>query len=343
MIASTNAVEWLTEARSVFEPALRDAVDRLDPYLRRVASYHLGWCEPDGTSTAGAGGKALRPGLVLLVGRALGADPAVVVPGAAAVELVHNFTLIHDDVIDRDRERRHRPTVWAVWDDTAAILVGDAMLSLAHEVLAETGGPHGDPAARALARATREVIRGQALDVAFERRDDVTLTEVLAMEADKTGALLAVSASIGAILAGAPASTIEALHTFGAELGLAFQIVDDLLGIWGSTAVTGKPVFADLAAAKKTVLVAWSIENGGDAGADLATWFASRRARSEAAPRELEHAAHLIEKAGGREWATAAADTHVANALAALDGLDLDAAAHGTLVDLAHFVTERKL
>jgi geranylgeranyl diphosphate synthase, type I len=339
---STNAVEWLTYARSLFEPALREAVGRLDPFLGRVTSYHLGWCEPDGTPTSGPAGKALRPGLALLVGEAVGAGHEPAVPGAVAVELVHNFSLVHDDIIDRDRERRHRPTVWSVWDDTTAILAGDAMLSLAHEVLAD-GGPHADPASLALARATREVIRGQARDVEFERRDDVTLAECLAMETDKTGALLAVSASIGAILAGAPPRTVDGFHTFGGELGLAFQIVDDLLGIWGSPQVTGKPVFADLAAAKKTVLVVWSIENGGDAGADLAAWFATHGARSTIEPEELERAADLIEKAGGREWATTAADSHVAGALAALDDLGLDETAHRTLIDLAHFVTERKL
>lgn len=340
---STNAVEWLTHARSLFEPALRDAVGRLDPFLGRVASYHLGWCEPDGTPTNSPAGKALRPGLALLVGQAVGAGHEPAIPGAVAVELVHNFSLVHDDIIDRDRERRHRPTVWSVWDDTTAILAGDAMLSLAHEVLADDGGPHAGDASLALARATREVIRGQARDVEFEKRDDVTLAECLSMEADKTGALLAVSASIGAILAGAPRETVTGLDTFGAELGLAFQIVDDLLGIWGSPEVTGKAVFADLAAAKKTLLVVWSIENGGDAGADLAEWFATHDARSVIEHDELKRAAGLIEKAGGREWATAAADSHVATSLGALDGLGLEAEAHQTLIDLAHFVTERKL
>lgn len=350
MSQRTNAVEWLTHARSLFEPAMREAVGRLDPFLGRVTSYHLGWCEPDGTPTSGPAGKALRPGLALLVAEAVGADVRragrgvvdAAIPGAVAVELVHNFSLVHDDIIDRDRERRHRPTVWSVWDDTTAILAGDAMLSLAHEVLADAG-PHADAASLALARATREVIRGQARDVEFERRDDVTLAECLAMEADKTGALLAVSSSIGAILAGAPKRVVDGCHTFGAELGLAFQIVDDLLGIWGSPQVTGKPVFADLAAAKKTLLVVWSIEYGGDAGADLAAWFATHGSRTVIEPGELKRAADLIEKAGGREWATAAADSHVAGALGALADLGLDEAAHHTLVDLAHFVTERKL
>jgi geranylgeranyl diphosphate synthase type I len=338
-----NGVEWLTHARGLVEPALRGAVETLDPFLGRVASYHFGWCEPDGTPTAGNAGKALRPGLALLVARAVGGDPGAAVPGAVAVELVHNFSLVHDDVIDRDRERRHRATVWTVWDDTTAILAGDAMLSLAHEVLADADSPYERQAQKALAAATRAVIRGQAEDVAFEQRGDVGLEECLAMAGGKTGALLAVSASIGAILAGAPAETVRAFDTFGAEVGLAFQIVDDLLGIWGSTAVTGKPVFADLAAGKKTLPVVWSIEYGGDAGADLAAWFAAHESRSQATPEELKRAADLIEKAGGREWATTAADTHVATALAALEGLGLDEEPHATLVDLAHFVTERKL
>lgn len=338
-----NGVEWLTHARGLVEPALRAAVATLDPFLGRVASYHLGWCEPDGTPTTANAGKALRPGLALLVAQAVGGDPTPAVPGGVAVELVHNFSLVHDDVIDRDRERRHRATVWTVWDDTTAILAGDAMLSLAHGVIAEADSPYERMAQRALAAATRSVIRGQAQDVAFERRDDVRLEECLAMAAGKTGALLAVSASIGAILAGAPAATVRAFDTFGAEVGLAFQIVDDLLGIWGSPEVTGKPVFADLAAGKKTLPVVWSIAYGGDAGADLAAWFAGHESRSLATPEELKRAADLIEKAGGREWATTAADTHVATALAALADVGLTDEPHATLVDLAHFVTERKL
>jgi geranylgeranyl diphosphate synthase type I len=214
------------------------------------------------------------------------------------------------------------------------------MLSLAHEVLAEAG-PYADPAARALAVATREVIRGQAQDVEFERRDDVTLAETLAMAGGKTGALVAVSASIGAILAGAPQRTVDAFHTFGAELGLAFQIVDDLLGIWGAPEVTGKPVFADLAAGKKTMPVVWSIEHGGAAGAELAAGFAGHDPRAVVPPEELQHAADLIEKAGGREWATREADSRVRASLQAISGLDLRPEGYDRLADLARFVTGR--
>lgn len=334
------AVDALNDARKLVEPGLRSAVGRLDPHLARVASYHFGWCDPEGRPTRANSGKALRPGLAVIVAGGIAGDPAPAVPGAVAVELIHNFSLVHDDLIDRDRERRHRETVWSVWDDTTAILVGDAMASLAHEVLADSGSPYADRASLALAAATREVIRGQAQDVAFEQRGDVTLAECLQMAADKTGALLAVSASIGAVLVGARESE-AACHTFGAELGLAFQLVDDLLGVWGLPEVTGKPVFADLVAGKKTMPVTWAIENGGDTGARLAEWFAARDPRTPAAAEDLQYAADLLEKAGARDWASTEADARVAAALSALEPVPLRDGARETLIDLAHFVTRR--
>ena len=337
----TVATDALGEARTLVEPGLRAAVARLDPHLGRVAAYHFGWCDPQGNPARGNSGKALRPGLALIAAEALGGAAEAAVPGGVAVELIHNFSLIHDDLIDRDRERRHRPTVWAVWDDTTAILVGDAMASLAHEVLADSGSPYADAASLALAAATREVIRGQAQDVLFETRGDVTLAESLQMAADKTGALLAVSASLGAILTGAGRREIDALHTFGAELGLAFQLVDDLLGVWGATEVTGKPVFADLAAGKKTMPVVWSIDEGGDAGDQLAEWFDAHDPRAAVPPEELQYAADLIEKAGGRDWATAEAESRVQAALDAIASLDLRPGGLDRLADLARFVTGR--
>ena len=342
---SILAREWLAEAKQLWYPGLRAAVDRLDPHMRTVASYHFGWVDREGRPADGSAGKGLRPGLALLAADALTGNPEKALAGAVAVELVHNFSLVHDDLIDRDQSRHHRPTVWTVWDDTTAILVGDALLSLAHEELGLSGSPYALPASLALTSATRELIRGQAEDVLFESRDDVSLEDCLGMVAGKTGSLLAVSASIGAILAGAEERTVAAFHTFGFELGLAFQIVDDLLGIWGAPEVTGKPVHADLAAAKKTLPVVWSLDHGGDHGARLRAWFAGRTAREAADPEELQYAADLIERAGGRAWATEQADAHVSAALAALEALGAGALSErglGTLTDLARFVTERK-
>jgi len=330
----------LGRGRQLIEPALREAVARLDADTRLVASYHLGWCEQDGREVTAPCGKGVRPSLALMAGEALGAAPEELLPGAVAVELVHNFSLIHDDLMDRDEERHHRPTVWSVWGDAMAVLVGDALLSLAHEVLDSSGSAYAVPASRALGRATRELIRGQVLDVAFESRDDVTLAECLDMAAGKTGALLGVSAELGAVLAGAPTEAVVAFRRYGEHVGLAFQLVDDLLGIWGWPERTGKPVFSDLRSRKKTMPVVWAVHHGGAAGEGLARWLAGSDGPDELA---LRQAADLVERAGGRAWAQEEARSRIGHAVAALEGLVLDPVHRDELVDLATFVVERDL
>jgi len=343
-----GAVATLERARERVDPALRSAVARLDPHTRLVTSYHLGWCDNEGRPLEGNGGKAIRPALALLVGESVCGDPEPALPGAVAVELVHNFSLVHDDLMDRDAERRHRATVWSVWGDTTAVLVGDAMLSLAHEVLADSGSAHAAAASRITATATRELIRGQSLDVAFEDRDPVAdpvpLAECVDMAAGKTGALLAVSAEIGALLSGARAETCAAYRHFGAELGMAFQLVDDLLGIWGWPERTGKPVFSDLRSRKKTLPVVWALANGGEPGRDLAAWLRTSAADGEAdSEQELRHAASLLDRAGARAWVIDEARRRVRAGLAALEAVGLDGPARGRFTDLANFVVEREL
>jgi geranylgeranyl diphosphate synthase type I len=334
------AAPALGRGRQLVEPSLRAAVARLDDATRLVASYHLGWCERDGREVDGPSGKAVRPAVVLMAGEALGAGPEDLVAGAVAVELVHNFSLIHDDLMDRDAERRHRPTVWAVWGDAMAVLVGDALLSLAHAVVDESGSPYAAAASSALGRATRELIRGQVLDVAFESRDDVTLAECLDMAAGKTGSLLGVSAELGAVLAGSPPAATRAMRTFGEEVGLAFQLVDDLLGIWGWPERTGKPVFSDLRSRKKSLPVVWSVQHGGRAGRELARWL---RTDHEPDETELRRVASLVDEGGGRAWARREATERVERALDVLDGLGLDPMHRAELEGVARFVVERDL
>jgi len=317
----------LARARTAVEPALFDAVAHLDPVSRRLAEYHLE-----------AGGKAVRPALALLSARAVGADEAIAVPGAVAVELVHNFSLVHDDLMDGDVERRHRPTVWAVHGAAAAILCGDAMLALATQVLLDVGTLDAIEAARQLAAATQELIRGQHADLDFEQRRFVGVDECLAMAAGKTGALLACSAAIGAVLAGAPTAAVRALSTYGAELGLAFQLVDDLLGIWGDPATTGKPVGSDLRARKKSLPVAFALTDSGPASAALARWLATEGPDSDA---DVARAAGLVEAAGGRAWAAEEATRRLALAESALSDADLDRSAVDELVALGRFVVTR--
>src|SRR5258707_2766004 len=202
--------------------------------------------------------------------------------------------------MDGDVERRHRPTVWAVWGAPAAILSGDALLSLAHEVLLESDSPHAAAASRLLATTTRELIRGQVEDLAFEQRADVSLQECLDMAGGKTGALLSASAAIGAILAGAPAATVSALKVFGGQGGLAFQLVDDVLGIWGDPAVTGKSNFSDLRSRQKALPVSYAVAHS----PELAAWLA---APGEPDEDQLRRGAELVEAGGGRDWALAEA------------------------------------
>lgn len=330
--ATIDVAAVLRRCRELVEPALRAAVPRLDPASAAQSAYHLGWVDSEGRPSQ-AGGKALRPALALLAAQACGAQPEVAVPGGVALELVHNFSLVHDDLIDGDTERRHRPTVWALWGAPAAILSGDAMLALAQEVLLEAGDDaaqrgSADPArapaaALLLARTVREVVGGQVADVAFAGRDDVGVDECLAMAHGKTGTLLGASTEVGAVLAGAPSGARAALRTFGAELGLAFQLVDDLLGIWGDPAVTGKPVLADLRERKKSLPVTWAVVHGGDAGRELAAWLTrpdDGDGDGDGEPDELalRRGAALVEAGGGRAWADAEARRRLAAAEAAL-------------------------
>ncbi|HEY6295671.1 MAG TPA: polyprenyl synthetase family protein [Streptosporangiaceae bacterium] len=196
--------EGVALARDLVSPAMESAIGRLTPDVRAVAAYHLGFADAAGHPTGNGSGKALRPALALLSARAAGAPPERGVPSAVAVELVHNFSLLHDDIMDGDTERRHRPTAWTVFGVGAAILAGDALLALAQDILLEDGTPQGAWATRCLSAAVQRLIGGQGSDLAFEKRDDVSLAECLEMAGDKTAALMACACSIGAVHLGAP-------------------------------------------------------------------------------------------------------------------------------------------
>jgi geranylgeranyl diphosphate synthase type I len=327
----TTMLENLHQTRDAITPAMRAAIDRLDATTRLQAAYHLGWVDETGNPDEG-GGKAVRPALALLSARAAGGPPEIGLPGAVAVELVHNFSLLHDDLMDGDRERRHRRTVWSLWGSSSAILSGDALLALAQEVLLDSGLPTAVPAALLLARATRELIRGQVQDLAFERRDRVTAAECLDMAAGKTGALMAASAAIGAVLAGAPPATVAALETYGAQVGLAFQLVDDVLGIWGDSAVTGKPVYSDLRANKKSLPVTYAIGQDPDLARPLEGGDAELRVRADA-----------LVAAGARDWAIGEAAKRMALGEAAVAAADIDPEVRAELIALAHFIVDREV
>ncbi len=321
------------------DPALRAAVDRLAADLATPARYHFGWVDhkghPDPKSRPG---KGVRPTLALLSAEAVGATPKVALPGAVAVELIHNFSLVHDDIVDDDPRRRHRPTVWKVYGVGDAVIVGDALMGLALQLLLEQPTTASAAAAADLTRATMDMIAGQYMDMSFHRRPLVTVEECWEMVSLKTGALLAHASAVGAILAGAPDPVVEALRRFGRQLGLAFQAQDDLLGIWGDPAVTGKPVGNDLRERKRSIPVTVALCSGSQAGAELASLYAQDHLNES----DLARAASLVEEAGGREATQAAARDRLLRAAEALSTVDLAPAPAGEMLELAQFVVNRE-
>jgi len=319
------AAESLARAKALVSPALDAAVLRLCPELRPAVSEHLA-----------GGGKFVRAGLVLISAAAAGGKESAGLAGAVAIELVHNFSLVHDDIIDRDLERRHRPTLWATHGVGHAIIAGDGLSTLAFQLLLEDPTTERVRAAARLAEATQAMIAGQAQDMASELRDSLPVDECLQMEAGKTGALLSCAAAMGAILAGAAAPTVDALADYGRHLGIAFQAIDDVLGIWGEPSVTGKPVGNDLRQHKKTLPIALALAHSDDLPVGLARLL--ERDLTEA---EVAKATRLLEECGAREETMAIGEAQLAAALGSLERVPLERRPRSELAAIARFVTER--
>jgi geranylgeranyl diphosphate synthase, type I len=325
-------------ARDLVGPATEAAINRLSPTVRKVAAYHYGFADADGNPVRKGSGKGLRPALALLSARAAGAAPERGVAPAVAVELVHNFSLLHDDIMDGDTERHHRPTAWTVFGIGGAILAGDALLALANDLLLEDNAPGGPWAARCLSTAVTRLIAGQGEDLAFEKRGDVSLPECIEMAGDKTAALMACACTIGAVHVGAAPELAMGLAEFGGHVGLAFQLTDDLLGIWGATAVTGKPVRADLRARKKSLPVVAALSSGTAAARELAELLARDCELSED---DLAHAADLVVAAGGKDWAEKEASDRLAAGAACLEGIGIPGDVRAEFMSIAEFITAR--
>lgn len=334
-----EAAALLDRTRETVNPELRRTVESLPGSMRRVAMYHFGWENEDGTPAAGSAGKSIRPALVLAAAQALrgaGGRAGDAVRAAAAVELAHNFTLLHDDVIDKDARRRGRATAWTVFGMPDAIITGDAMMALALRLLAEDPHPASAAASARLAACVIELCAGQQADCAFEQRSYVSLDECLTMAMAKTGALLGCACALGALYAGAGPDEVDAMDAFGREAGLAFQLIDDLIGIWGDPGHTGKPAGADLVARKKSLPVVAALTSGTEAGAELAALYAGPMTGDD-----VRRAADAVERSGGRDWAQAHAADRMGRAVQQLSRAVPDLGAAGGLLALAEFVTRR--
>lgn len=236
--------------------------------------YHLGWVDADFLPAMGYPGKLLRPTLLLLAYEVAGAEGITTsakylrraLPAAVAIELTHNFTLIHDDIEDRDDKRHHRATLWKQWGIPQAINTGDGMFALARLTLWDVVGEGVEAAVAVrlgttLDRSFLMLSEGQHLDISFEARQDVSVAMYIDMIRRKTGALMGCAAEMGAILGTRNEETIARLHDFGSAMGVAFQVRDDLLGIWASTAESGKTVAGDIYRRKKSLPVLHALEH----------------------------------------------------------------------------------
>jgi geranylgeranyl diphosphate synthase, type I len=307
-------------------------------HLGRMSGYHLGWLNADGRQGVSASGKRLRPALSMWACEALGGDPRWALPAAVSVELIHNFTLIHDDIQDGDLQRRHRPTVWSIWGAPQGINAGDGMFALAVRTLLAPGlyGDRRMRAAHALSSAVVDVVEGQCLDISLECTAAVSEATYLRLATAKTGALMGASLAAGAILAGADDRVVRNFDDAGRLLGLAFQIRDDWLGTWGDPQLTGKGRTGDLERRKLTypIVAAFAVAQP-PRRRELRRLFADRSPGAELRLRAL------LDDLGGPTLTATAPLVLARDAVALLDACDLPPDALEDFAEVAIHAAER--
>ena len=347
----TTTPDALSRYHEVVQAEMRAAFPDVDLPIYDMGRYALGWLDEQG-QPASASGKGARAALTMLGAEAITDDPAALrraTAGAAAVEIVHNFSLVHDDVQDGDIERRGRPTVWRVWGVAQAINTGDLMRELADAAMrrALLHGASSEAvleAIRRLNQATMLMIEGQYLDLTFEQRMDVQVEEYLAMVERKTGAMMGVSLSIGATLAGATSEQADALDRAGKRLGRCFQMRDDWLGIWADPDALGKPTDADIRRRKKSFPILYTLSHApAETRRALVEIYAADLAHDGAdlGDEQVEWVHNMLGEIGADEATDRAAREEYEAFLEDLASGDPRAAAVADLEELARFTLER--
>jgi len=338
---SALAQRYLTDVKARLRASVPDSPSGYFDILR----YHLGWQDRDGGPVDEDSGKGLRPILCLASCELAGGDWHRALPAAAALELVHNFSLLHDDIQDEDTTRRGRATAWTVFGTHQAIAAGNGMRVVADQTLlalADAGlSPETITAASVeLTQRYLEMIEGQYLDMSFERADNVTSDEYLDMVARKTGALIEAAMYLGALVATNDNAAAQAFGACGRQLGLAFQVRDDLLGIWGDPNATGKPVGSDIRRKKKSMPVVFLFQS---ASAEDRRWLDGAYAADEVGGEEVERVLEMLDRLDARAYVQQTAERQASDAVSAIDGLGLPSNARRTLEAMAqYFVTRNK-
>jgi geranylgeranyl diphosphate synthase type I len=328
--------------RRAIDGELRDILAEYSLPLYDMLRYHLGWIDEHGKDAAEPAGKALRPTLCLLACEAVGGDYRTALPAAAALELIHNFSLIHDDIQDGDEQRRHRPTVWAVWGQAQAINAGTAMRILVNSALKRLER-HGVSAEKRLRiqelldEASLRLIEGQYLDIDYEKRLDITVADYLRMVEGKTGALIACSVETGAALGTDDSEIIEGYRQLGLAIGLSFQIRDDILGIWGDQDVLGKPLASDIVRRKKTLPIVHALESARDGyRAQLEAYYSNGHAGGD-----VQEILDILNRVGARDYALTMDGGYTRKARTVLAELPATDAARRQFQELISFLEER--
>lgn len=329
---SASLAPGIESLRQLVASYLRQALAPFTGGPYALVAYHLGWQDVDGRPRPTTDGKMVRPLFCLAACRSFG-DPQRAVGLAAAVELLHAFSLVHDDIEDGDRTRRGRPALWTLAGVPLAINAGDCLFALAFRTAAEgiRALPPGRElrALRVFAQASLRMIEGQHLDLEYETRPTITLDEYIAMARLKTGALLSASLALGGLAGGAPSSAVETLAEAGLALGVAFQATDDALAFWGDPAQTGKAVGNDLARGKKSLPLVLAAAQGFDVHANGTI--------------HLEGVRAALERLDTRNAVRRFAAQHAARARQQLDRIALGRAGRDELLDLIAVLLTREV
>ena len=312
----------------------------------RMLRYHMGWADANGDDPAEpvSQGKALRPTLCLFACEALSYDWTTALPAATALEFIHNFSLIHDDIQDGDVERRHRPTVWALWGQAQALLAGDAMRSLA-DISALGLTARGVPEKKSLrvssllTQGYLDMTHGQCLDLAFEGRLDIGLQDYLGMISFKTGALIRCATETGALIASYEDASVRSFAHCGGLLGLAFQIRDDVLGIWGDEDSTGKAVGNDIRRKKKSFPIVYALEVARGASRQK---LVSAYSEGSLGDREVEDVLTVLDGLRVADYARNAARENACLALETVRSVPLPSWARREIEELVEFLPARQ-
>lgn len=349
-VAKTNKRAELPPMFARYKSWVEQGLDRAVPQtdsdsLYVLLQYHLGWVDEKGQRAAlsTSQGKALRPTLCFFACEALSESVETASPAAAALELIHNFSLIHDDIQDQDKERRHQPTVWWLWGVPKALVAGNALQSVGDLALLNTAVDGTSPevtikVSQILTASYLEMIEGQCMDLAFESQTGITADEYLKMIACKTGALFRSGLEIGASLATDDLSAVGAFSRFGGNIGRAFQIRDDYLGIWGDAATSGKAAGNDIRRRKKSFPVVFALEQAkGKALDDLLRIYQQEELNDQ----DVERVLDILDEVGSKGHSEKITEVSAEEAIESLKDVSLPAWARKEAEDLVDFLAHR--